>query len=238
MPIDFPIFLAINRANCIDEIVKTNTKFNFEVSFSKDYYRQKPSGIDYARMKWTKRNVSVQTFANLIMQGYSYCHIYFNNLRRKDKFLHTNIVSIDVDDTDVCLAEFIDSIQLKPTFAYETFSNGIDGKYSYRLIYVTEEKMNRKCFTQIYEKICRMTGLENTKDHCGKVLTQLMNGTRPDAYQYRSNIIYSNIHDLPVPAIEEPSDIWDCTQKISLKPVELPFDFDNDYYNIDTCWMN
>lgn len=112
--------------------------------------------------------------------------------------MHTNIVSIDVDDTDICIADFVRSIQLKPTFAYETFSNGKDGTFSYRLVYVIAEPMNRRCFNEMYEKICRMTGLEHTKDHCGKQITQLMNGTTLNAYCYRSNIIYSSITDLPV----------------------------------------
>lgn len=178
--------------------MEKNPQFTFEVSVSKDYYLKKPSGVDYARMRWMKKTVTLSHFISLVMGGHSYCHIYFNNLRRKDKFMHTNIVSIDVDDTDICIADFVRSIQLKPTFAYETFSNGKDGTFSYRLVYVIAEPMNRRCFNEMYEKICRMTGLEHTKDHCGKQITQLMNGTTLNAYCYRSNIIYSSITDLPV----------------------------------------
>lgn len=175
-----------------------NSKFSFEVSLSERNYNHKTTSVEYAKMRWTKRNVTVSQFITMVASGYSYCHIYFNNLRRKDKFLYTNIVSIDVDDSDVCLADFIVRVQLKPTFAYETFSNGAEGKYSYRLVYVVNERMNRRCFTEVYDKICRMTGLEKTKDHCGKVITQLMNGTNPTAFIYRSDIIYSTVTDLPV----------------------------------------
>lgn len=104
--------------------MEKNPQFTFEVSMSKDYYLKKPTGVDYARMRWMKKTVTLSHFISLVMGGHSYCHIYFNNLRRKDKFMHTNLVSVDVDDTDICLADFIRNIQLKPTFAYETFSNG------------------------------------------------------------------------------------------------------------------
>lgn len=92
--------------------MEKNPQFTFEVSVSKDYYLKKPSGVDYARMRWMKKTVTLSHFISLVMGGHSYCHIYFNNLRRKDKFMHTNIVSIDVDDTDICIADFVRSIQL------------------------------------------------------------------------------------------------------------------------------
>lgn len=173
-------------------------QFKFDVSVSLRNYRNKPTSSDYASMRWNVKTLSVSNFISLILSGYSYCHIYFHNLRRKDKFLHTNIVSIDVDDTDVCLRDFTNTIQLKATFAYETFSNGTDETFSYRLVYVIKERMNAKCFVQVYEKICCMTGLSATKDHCGKCITQLMNGISPSSYCYRSDLIYSIVEDLPV----------------------------------------
>ena len=207
--------------------MQKNPQFKFELSVSKEYYRQKPTGLDYARMKWQKRSVSVSEMISLIRQGYSYCHIYFNNLRRKDKFLHTNIVSIDVDDADLSLADFISDVQLKPTFAYETFSNSSNGKFSYRLVYVMSEQMRKYCFIQVYDKICRMTGLSDTKDHCGRTITQLMNGTNHSAYIYRSDLIYSTVTDLPVDAtihdqIEE--------SKSGLIPLVNPNKFHNNNY--------
>lgn len=49
----------------------------------------------------------------------------------------------------------------------------------------------------MYEKLCALTGLSATKDHCGKVITQLMNGTSTDAYLYASNLVYSLKTDFP-----------------------------------------
>ena len=71
------------------------------------------------------------------------------------------------------------------------------------LVYVFKERINIRAFGELYEKICRMTNLDKTKDHCGKVITQLMNGTTYEAKVFRSNRIYSSITDLPVDATEQ-----------------------------------
>lgn len=113
------------------------------------------------------------------------------------------MISIDVDDAPTDLSTFYFNCHLKPTFAYETFFNGINGKNSYRLVYVFKERINSRAFVQLYEKICRMTGLSNTKDHCGKVITQLMNGTHHNARVFHSDLIYSSITDLPVEETEK-----------------------------------
>lgn len=87
-----------------------------------------------------QETVSVSRFIDYIISGHSYCHIYKHNRRRKDCFLYTNIVSIDVDKTETSLCDFLATTDLKPTFAYETFSNGKDNCYSYRLVFIFEEK--------------------------------------------------------------------------------------------------
>lgn len=180
----------------------SDSSFKFDITVSEKSYKSKPTSVDYCQMRWHRQKMSLRNFISMVTAGYSYCHIYVKNLRRKNKFLYTQVISIDVDDTDTELKDFYSRCQLKPTFAYETFSNGIDGKFSYRLVYVFKEKIKARAFEQLYEKICRMTGLSDTKDHCGRVLTQLMNGTNSNALVFRSNLIYSSVSDLPVEETE------------------------------------
>jgi len=138
-------------------------------------------------------------------------------------------VSIDVDDATVDLLSFISTCTLKPTFAYETFSNGVMGQYRYRLVYIISEPLNSKAYVQMYDKICLMTHLEATKDHCGKLTSQLMNGTNHSAYVFRSDIIYSSITDIPVDAtFEDQKEFF----KDSLIPVVDPVeDFNKEIKN-------
>lgn len=80
---------------------------------------------------------------------------------------------------------------MKPTIAYTTFSNGKDGLYSYRLLYCFEEKIQAQDYERLYNHICGYIGQSETKDHCGRVLSQLMNGNSlPDIETYMSHRIY------------------------------------------------
>ncbi len=217
--------------------MKVNPNFKFDVTLSNDCYKQKPTAVDYRRMSWKRTTTSLTNFINYITAGYSYCHIYHGNRRVKNKFLYTQVVSIDVDDTDVDLYRFISGCTLKPTFAYETFSNGKDGKFSYRLVFVFKEHLNSHQFVGMYDKLCRMTNLTDTKDHCGKVLTQLMNGTTKTAYVYRSNNIYSAIDDLPIDSclISNQSEalFTETIVPISTKPIKSPLNSSIPYNNIN-----
>lgn len=199
----------------------TKKNFKLEITLSKACYSRKPVRTDYERMSWVRKSIPLYDFIACIKAGYSYCHIYYNNSRKKNKFLYTQVVSIDVDKSMVSLQSFLADCTLKPTFAYETFSNCIYGPYSYRLVYVFEEKLNAKQFEEAYEKLCRLTELTDTRDHCGKVLSQLMNGTSRAAYVYQSNIIYSAISDLHLESMEEDNTCALFTEtpfKINTKP--------------------
>ena len=198
--------------------------FVFEATISERGYSTKPVGTDYAAMRWNRRKVSLSEFISYIKSGYSYCHIYSGNHRKKEKYIQTNYVSIDVDKTDIDLYSFVNTVTLKPTFAYETFSNGKNGLYSYRLVYVFDKPLSSLEFPEMYNKICRMTGLSETRDHCGRVSTQLMNGTSQEAYVFRSDIIYSPITDLPLESnifdriIATPNPLFPVASEVSFSP--------------------
>lgn len=116
--------------------MQIDNSFEFEISISQLGYVTKPMGGDYATMKWNRETLSISQFIDYIVTGHSYCHIYKHNRRRKDSFLFTNIVSIDVDKTETSLCDFFATTDFKPTFAYETFSNGKDNCFSYRLVFI------------------------------------------------------------------------------------------------------
>ena len=117
--------------------------------------------------------------------------MYKNDHRSNADFLYTYFVSIDVDDSKVSLANYLEKPYMKPTFAYTTFSNKKNGSYSYRLIYCFLEQIDAQMYEPLYKSICSYVGLANTKDNCGRVLSQLMNGnSQPDMEYFLSNRIY------------------------------------------------
>ncbi|MCM1139317.1 MAG: hypothetical protein NC453_12175 [Muribaculum sp.] len=183
--------------------MEKDANFKLDVTLTNKGYDHKPTNVDYRTMQWIRNKVSLNDFVACIADGYSYCHIYHGSRRVKDKFKQTQTVSIDVDDSKVSLKEFIETCTPKPTFAYETFSNNNEKcKYRFRLVYIFKEPLNGHAFVQMYDKISNMIGMSETKDRCGRVLSQLMNGTNKSAYIYRSNIIYSSVTDITVPETE------------------------------------
>lgn len=169
--------------------------YEFEISISEKAYSAKPNSEDYKGMKFHKVVVNPSKFMEYIKFGYSYCHVFMNDHRSNADFLYTYFVNIDVDDSKVSLADYLKKPYMKPTLAYTTFSNKKNGLYSYRLIYCFLEKIDAQMYEPLYKSICSYVGLTNTKDDCGRVLSQLMNGNSlPDMEYYLSNRIY-NISD-------------------------------------------
>ena len=171
--------------------MKIKSDFEFEISISERAYCAKPKSEDYKSMKFRKVIVNPSKFMEYIRLGYSYCHVFKNDHRSNADFLYTYFVSIDVDDSHVSLANYLEKPYMKPTLAYTTFSNKKNGSYSYRLIYCFLEQIDAQMYEPLYKSICSYVGLANTKDNCGRVLSQLMNGNSlPDMEYFLSNRIY------------------------------------------------
>jgi hypothetical protein len=185
------LLLVIIAIKKIKEKMNIKSNFKFEISISERAYSAKPKSEDYKSMKFHKVIVNPSLFLEYIRLGYSYCHVYKNDHRSNADFLYTYFVSIDVDDSKVSLANYLEKPYMKPTFAYTTFSNKKNGSYSYRLIYCFLEQIDAQMYEPLYKSICSYVGLANTKDNCGRVLSQLMNGnSQPDMEYFLSNRIY------------------------------------------------
>ena len=171
--------------------MKERNDFHFEISISEKSYRTKPSSEDYKCMKFHKVVVNPSMFMEYIRLGYSYCHVYKNNHRSNSDFLYTYFVNIDVDDSPISMSQCIKRAVMKPTLAHTTFSNKKNDLYSYRLIYCFSEQIDAQIYEPLYKQVCAYANLSTTKDNCGRVLSQLMNGNSlPDMESYMSYRIY------------------------------------------------
>lgn len=65
--------------------MNNNINYELEVSMSVKAYTHKPNSTDYKCMRFKKEHMSLQEFIDKIMQGHSFCHIYKDNIRRKDR---------------------------------------------------------------------------------------------------------------------------------------------------------
>lgn len=164
----------------------------FEISISRQCYKMKPTSFDYTKMRFQKEELTLDEFCDKISQGYSFCHIFKDNVRRNENFIKTNFICIDVDDSKVSLIDFLVGIDYQPTIAYTTFSNGIDDLYAFRLLYFFDSEITKELYPILYDSICSQIGLLDTKDNCGRKIAQLMNGnSKDDVELIKSDRVYT-----------------------------------------------
>lgn len=186
--------------------MQIDSNFTFTTWLSKKAYSKKPTGKEYSTMAWDEKQISVLDFAKSISHGHSFTQVYYGNRKLKKNFKFTQTITVDVDDASIPMREFIDSCTVKPTVAYETFSNGKNGVYKYHLIYIFEEELSAGVAPRVYYEICSRINLMDTKDYCGALLNQLMNGTSQQADVFISGNIYS---------VEE----YFCIDSVEVEPV-------------------
>ena len=167
--------------------------FCFNISISDRCYDHKPTPEDYKAMTFHVENLNADELLDRIREGYSICHVFKDNRRKKDNFMYTNAVFIDVDDSTVSMEELVNDCDLKPTIAYTTFSDGRNGLHRFRIIYVFGETIKKeqeyKC---LYFNLLSLLHLDNNKDNCGSSVTQLMNGNSSGNIRvFSSNKIYN-----------------------------------------------
>lgn len=177
-----------------NQLFNRNESFRFNISISDRCYDHKPTSEDY---KWMSFNlvegITVKELLEFIKTGHSFCHVFYENKRKKDNFLYTYSVFVDVDNSEESMCDFIQRCAIKPTLAYTTSSNGLKGKgFRYRLIYIFDDIIdNEATYKCLYSCIVKNNGLGDTKDNCGSVSNQLMNGnSKNDIEIYCSYYIY------------------------------------------------
>jgi hypothetical protein len=178
-----------------ENLFKLNESFRFDISISDRCYDHKPTSEDYKSMSFHVENLNADELIDRIKSGHSICHVFNDNRRTKKNFMYTSAVFIDVDDSPQSMKVFLEGCQLKPSIAYTTFSDGKNGSYRFRLIYLFDEQISStdeyKC---IYYHLISMINLEQTKDNCGSVTAQLMNGNSNNNIRvFRSNYVLDKL---------------------------------------------
>ena len=177
--------------------MKNIDDFNFEVSYSDSNYNAKPTSEEIKHMHFIHCKTNVNEFADKISKGYSYCAVFNKNefgihLKRDSNFSFTQVISVDVDKTTISLNEALKRLKTKPTMAYNTFSNGVNDKYCYRLVYIFDNPIvsikDAKSYTLALNKLIGEELNIKTDSNASKV-SQYFNGTN-DSNIFVSNCIY------------------------------------------------
>jgi len=114
----------------------------FNISVSDNYYLIKPTKSDYKKMQLQTQEVDISILSDLISKGYSICSEFnMNRLKIKNKtnenYKQSQLIILDFDHSIISFEEALNSIRIKPTIAYQTFSN-TDTDYRFKLIYLFE----------------------------------------------------------------------------------------------------
>lgn len=177
--------------------MKNIDDFNFEVSYSDSNYNAKPTSEEIKHMHFIHCKTNVNEFVDKISKGYSYCAVYNNNefgiyLKKDSNFAFTQVISVDIDKSTLSLNEALKRLKTKPTMAYNTFSNGVNNKYCYRLVYIFDNPIvsikDAKLYTLALNKIVSEELNIKTDSNASKV-SQYFNGTN-DSNIFASNCIY------------------------------------------------
>lgn len=121
--------------------------YKFWVSLSHQKFDHKPNReTEVGKLRFSRIYTDVDGFAEALTKGYCYTPIFNNaTFGMRDKtdrnFSYSSFVSLDIDHTDVDMNTMVDGLEYKPTISYTSCSNGLDEKYSYRLIYCFTDKI-------------------------------------------------------------------------------------------------
>ena len=209
----------------------TDTEYRFKVSLTKDPYQKKPDKESFKQISFERTELGIDDFVGAIECGYGFSYIYNQQsfhigYKKKENFRYTKVLAFDIDDTDCDFDTAIEGCVCPPTIAYRTYSDGEDGKCSYRFIYIFYDYINSLNFNEIYHSVAT---INNFKDLDERVYNQLYFGTdKSDSYV--SYLIY-DLTDFKVQEIQ-------YSTHTPLIPSEdgTYYTFPEEYYEIKRLW--
>lgn len=207
--------------------------FTFNLSISTKSYIGKNQS--WNTTTYLKTKLTVSELINKITQGHCYCYV-FNDLDEEfgqsvktlNHFLYTNVISIDIDDSQIEMKRYIDTLSIKPTFAYTTPSNGVKG-FRFRLVYIFKNKIKGvEDYKAAYKGLINKLNITLT-DNCASSPAQQMGGNN-NAEVYTSNIIY-NIAMLESKSNDENKQTEvKSTKQVQIK-TDIKFDLNPEFLN-------
>lgn len=118
---------------------------NFKASVSLSNYLAKPKSNDIADMIFMRRELNTVELFEAIKNGHSICHVYnkqnFMTVNKTLKnFKKAYFIVLDFDDCSLTFDYVLNNALIKPTIAFETFSNANE-EIRFKLIYLLDTVM-------------------------------------------------------------------------------------------------
>lgn len=170
----------------------------FDITVSDETFDHKPSKHELSKVQFSTVNCTVEDMVNYIQEGRIFSGVYQNDSfhiknRRKDNFKYSQVISIDIDNSDCQMNDYIATLNYTPTIAYETFSNLQEGKgYRFRFLYVFEDKITSDKFESIYNAVCTANNIDAiSNDTSMKSYNQMFYGSCPCCNLICFNSVYT-----------------------------------------------
>lgn len=168
------------------------------ITLSTKNFTKKPKS-ELNNLTYSLEEITPIELYNKIIEGYCYqghydyqgTFTFKGSGSKKDHYIGSWVVSIDIDHFDDDMETYLKSLQIKPTFAYETFSNK-KNDYCFRLCYCfNEEIIGKESYSRTYEAICDRNGIK-FYDKRATSPYQYFNGTNQTA----NHVWYGVMFDL------------------------------------------
>lgn len=211
------------------------------VSISDKCFEIKPQSKEISSLYFKVEDLTIIQLANYISNGFCYCNVFNNEVitikdKTKYNFRYSNIISVDIDHTKLSMDSALSLIITKPSIAYETYSNGKDGLFSYRFIYALSEPVDNSnihsLINYFYNKV--ESELNTITDKRTKNPYQYFNGT------FNKKVVTTDIEYCPSDLILSPSERSNTPSGITIPKVEkrvleVKYDspFLNDFFNLN-----
>lgn len=193
--------------------MKETLDYSFEVSISTDRFDHKPTDSEVKKLRFKKTTTDVGEFLNYMLDGYCYAPIFSSDSfdmdgKNNKDFRYSYFVSIDVDHSSETMNDMLDRLDYKPTFAYTSCNNGLDGESRFRLVYCFDDKIESVCeYKGLVLSIFNANGLDINEevgfhkkkrdkvfkyDRGSKEACRYFNGNGTDTFEFTTtDIIYS-----------------------------------------------
>lgn len=211
-------------------------------------------------LRFAERTLTVDEIVDLIGDGYAFCATFDTNngemiwkkqddgskkcicpvlkdgymsmtVKRDEFFKGSQIVSIDIDDTQYTNVEdYIEQLTFIPTFAYTSYSDS-PTKRKFRLCYVMSQPLNS---IEEYKEVANTihyTAEQDTQepisDKCGEKASQYFNGTNLNAGAelYKYYVVYDR-SDFPCKLLQRRNDEQEQVDEDLNAKVKCEFDKD------------
>ena len=209
--------------------------FKFDLCVSTKSFTHKPTRDECHSIRFERMRLNMEGMQSLVCEGFAYTSVMKDNWRCGDNFICTHTVTYDIDHCDIEMGEYIKRLEVKPTLAYTSSSNGVKG-YGYRLIYLLESEIcDMRQYVTFTKSFARDMGMTYVDPRSYKA-DQMWFGSK-GCETFTSDTVLTVPSDLPT--VGESDTVSECKQKghklynytLNHYGVSVPFKQDFDSMN-------